>query len=75
MKLSKAEKTILSLSIMLAVFLTPGTANAMHIMEGYLPLGYSVAWSAVCIPVLVMGVIRLKKIVTENKAGNNRTNS
>ena len=68
MKLSKIEKTILSLSIVFAAFLaSPLSASAMHIMEGYLPLGYSIAWGAVCIPFLVVGVMRLRRTVSENK--------
>jgi len=50
-----------------AFFALPQTANAMHIMEGYLPLGFSVAWGAVCLPFLVVGVIRLRKTIAENK--------
>ena len=68
MKLSKIEKAVLSLSITLAIFLaTPLSASAMHIMEGYLPLAHSIAWGAVCIPFLVVGVMRLRRIVAENK--------
>ena len=28
-------------------------ASAMHIMEGYLPAGWCIAWGALCIPFLV----------------------
>jgi cobalt/nickel transport system permease protein len=68
MKLSKIEKKILCAAIVFAAFLAlPVTTNAMHIMEGYLPLGYCIAWGAVCIPFLVMGVMRLRKTVEQNR--------
>ena len=68
MKLSKVEKVILFLSVTLAAFFAlPDTVNAMHIMEGYLPPLYCIVWGVVCIPFLVMGALRLKRIVQENR--------
>jgi cobalt/nickel transport system permease protein len=53
---------------MVALFLAlPLQASAMHIMEGYLPLVHCIIWGAVCIPFLVLGVIRLRKIVQEDR--------
>ena len=68
MNLSKIEKKIMCCSIVLAAFLmSPISASAMHIMEGYLPLGYSIAWGAVCIPFLAVGLMRLRRTLQENK--------
>jgi len=68
MKYGKVEKTFISMSLIFAALMvSPVTAEAMHIMEGYLPVGYSVAWSAVSIPFLVLGVLRLQRTVRENK--------
>ena len=68
MELNKIEKMTVCCSIALAMFLvSPVSANAMHIMEGYLPIGYSIAWGAVCIPFLVMGFMRLRRIIAENR--------
>jgi len=39
----------------------------MHIMEGYLPVGYCVLWGAICVPFLIIGFIRIKKIIRENR--------
>jgi cobalt/nickel transport system permease protein len=39
----------------------------MHIMEGYLPLGYSVGWAAVCLPFLAVGLIRLRRVVDNDR--------
>ena len=68
MKQNKIEKSFLCLSAAFAAFLVlPTPANAMHIMEGYLPPGYCLAWSAICIPFIVMGFMRLRRIVSENR--------
>ena len=43
--MSKKEKILLKASIVFAaVFAIVPAANAMHIMEGYLPAKYCVAW-------------------------------
>ncbi len=54
----------------IALVLTFGisaSANAMHIMEGYLPVGFCIAWGVLCIPFLVLGVIRIKKIASKHR--------
>ena len=68
LNLSKMERRIFTLSIAVAMFFAlPGTASAMHIMEGYLPIGYCIAWGAVCVPFVVLGIMRLRKQVEENR--------
>lgn len=66
--MKKKQKIVLSLSVAVAVFLglTP-VANAMHIMEGYLPAGYCVLWGAICIPFLVAGWMSIKKTLTASR--------
>ncbi|AFQ42551.1 energy-coupling factor ABC transporter permease [Desulfosporosinus meridiei] len=49
------------------LFGTLPTANAMHIMEGYLPVGFSIAWGAICIPFLVIGYLSIKKTIAEDR--------
>ena len=52
----KSEKRIIFVAILFAaVFGTGTTASAMHIMEGYLPLGYCIAWGVLSVPFLVAG--------------------
>lgn len=66
--MSKREKLFLHLSIMLAMLLgITQTAYGMHIMEGYLPLGWCVCWGAICLPFLAGGVIKIKKIVARHR--------
>ncbi len=42
-------------------------SNAMHIMEGYLPLTFCIAWGILCIPFVVAGFMSLKKKINENR--------
>ena len=49
------------------MFSTAPVANAMHIMEGYLPPKYCIAWGILCIPFIAAGFIRMKKIASEHR--------
>lgn len=55
-----------SLAIALALGIVPA-ANAMHIMEGYLPLGYCIGWGALCIPFLAAGLASMKNTISQNR--------
>jgi len=48
------------------VLFLPGTARAMHISEGILPLGWAAAWFAVSIPVLLLALWRVKTRAAED---------
>lgn len=61
MKKRKDSVKFLVCALAIAVCLPISSANAMHIMEGYLPVGWSVLWGVLCLPFLVMGGISLKK--------------
>ena len=41
--------------------------QAMHIMEGFLPVGWSISWGILCLPFFVVGLLSLKKIIIEDK--------
>lgn len=63
---SKKEKRMIFLSLILSfVFFMEENVSAMHIMEGYLPAGHCIAWGAICIPFLVIGIINIKNTVKE----------
>ena len=68
MKRIFTEKNIFKLSIFASVFLAlPMTsAAAMHIMEGFLPPVWCIAWGAVCIPFVVKGFFSIKKKIAGN---------
>lgn len=66
--MSRKEKGIMKLAVLLAmVFAIVPSAYGMHIMEGYLPVGYCVAWGAICIPFLVAGFFSIKKTLRKNR--------
>lgn len=66
--MSAKQKKLVKLSIILsAIFAIVPTANAMHIMEGYLPAAYCIAWGAVSLPFVVYGVISINNKVKENR--------
>lgn len=66
--MTKHQKKVLILSIAFAAAaaIVP-RAHAMHIMEGYLPLAFCVAWGAVSVPFLVMGFFSIQKRLKENR--------
>ena len=66
--MTKREKLLLKASVAFALlFAVAPTVNAMHIMEGYLPAGYCVAWGVICLPFLIAGFISLKKKIKTNR--------
>ena len=66
--MTETQKKVLKLSIAFAVsFAVYPAANAMHIMEGYLPAGYCIAWGVICLPFLVKGFFNIRKQFRENK--------
>ena len=65
--MTNRQKKIVMLSAILALtFGVTPVANAMHIMEGYLPGTYCIAWGVVCIPFLVAGFFSIKKTLAAN---------
>jgi cobalamin biosynthesis protein CbiM len=42
-------------------------AGAMHIMEGYLPIGYSIAWGVICIPFVALGIFKIQKLTRQHR--------
>lgn len=68
MKMKRRQKQVLrALLAICAVFAVAPAANAMHIMEGYLPPMFCVAWGVVCLPFLYLGFTVLNKNVKQNR--------
>ena len=67
-KLSKQEKRILALAAAFALtFGIVPNVSAMHIMEGYLPGGFCIAWGVLCLPFLIAGFLSIKKTLNEHR--------
>lgn len=68
MKMTKIQKRVLCICAAFAVvFAVNPAAKAMHIMEGYLPPGFCIAWGIVCIPFFAKGFFVIKKMFAENR--------
>lgn len=50
---------------MLTIVFYPGEAHAMHIMEGFLPLNWSVFWTLAFLPFFIAGLRSIHKAVDE----------
>lgn len=60
------SKNILILLAGLLVVALPAEAFAMHIMEGFLPPGWSVAWWTIALPFQIAGFIAIKKNISQS---------
>lgn len=66
--MNRREKQLTALSAVLGLaLLGVPSASAMHIMEGYLPPVYCVAWGAVCLPFLAVGVRSIRRTARERR--------
>ena len=66
--MSKKQKSLAVLaSVFLMLFTIAPVSNAMHIMEGFLPVKYCILWGVICVPFLVIGFMNIKKVL-----GNDR---
>ena len=75
-KWSKSEKGLLfAVTLAAAVYVCGLDTKAMHIMEGYLPAGYCIAWGAVCLPVPTKPDAKLIDPKTEKRSCNRHTKS
>lgn len=63
----KQKIAIASLSALFISFSIMPVANAMHIMEGYLPVKYCIAWGVLCIPFLAAGFRSINKIIMNHR--------
>lgn len=63
----KQKKLIAAITVFSIAFGIFPAVNAMHIMEGYLPVTYCVAWGVLCLPFLAAGFMKIKKTLDENR--------
>lgn len=66
--MNQKERKIVFIAIAFALIFGKATvANAMHIMEGYLPLKFCIIWGAICLPFLVAGHFSIKRTLSSNR--------
>lgn len=64
----KNQRKIKTIAIIFALmFGIIPAANAMHIMEGYLPVKYSISWAIITLPFLVAGFFAIKKSLNKDR--------
>ena len=63
----KQKKLIIALTVFALANAVVPAANAMHIMEGYLPATFCVAWGILCLPFLFAGFFSIQKTLRENR--------
>ncbi len=47
-------------------FATPQEVHAMHIMEGFLPVGWAITWWVLFLPFFILGLRSLRRVIQEN---------
>ena len=59
----KSERiySYLAVASLLAVLLFPTSVYAMHIMEGFLPVNWAIAWAILSLPFLVYGIKKMNE--------------
>lgn len=60
------KKYQVTIGIFLGLLSIPKTAFAMHIMEGFLPPRWCIAWGAICIPFVFVGLFSIKEKIKVN---------
>lgn len=66
--MKRTEKRIVTLAAAMALTLgLAGNAYAMHIMEGFLPAKYCIAWGIACVPFLAAGFFSIRKTVETHR--------
>lgn len=63
----KTQKmSILTFALLVLMAVAP-VANAMHVMEGFLPVTHCLLWGAVCLPFLVLGIRNIQKVLKDDR--------
>lgn len=67
-KNTQKEKKLLVLMAVLSLSIgITTTVNAMHIMEGTLPMADCIAWGVICIPFLAAGFFSIRRTLDKNR--------
>ena len=62
--MKKKKQWLLGMVLMLVLF--PQTISAMHIMEGFLPPAWCLAWGGITLPFVVKGFYSIREIIEQN---------
>lgn len=62
----KKQNASFALLMALSFIIAPVQVNAMHIMEGFLPIGWCIFWALCCIPFLLWGMRSINRKIAQN---------
>lgn len=66
--MNQNQKKLVVLSCIFALtFGIVPSVSAMHIMEGFLPVTFCIAWGVICLPFLIAGFFSIKKTLTAHR--------
>lgn len=66
--MNRKERQILSVFTgMMLPFAVSVNAYGMHIMEGFLPVEYCIAWGVICAPFLLAGYFSIRRTVSQHR--------
>lgn len=65
-KQQTSKKLILAYTLLLGFSFSP-LAYGMHIMEGFLPVQWCIAWGVLCLPALYLGFKKISRIVSQEQ--------
>ena len=61
------KRMVTRISALALFFLMVPQVSAMHIMEGYLPAGYCIAWGLICLPFLAAGFYSIQNTLKAHR--------
>ena len=63
----KQKKLVIASAVLcLSLGIVPAS-NAMHIMEGYLPVPFCIGWGVLCVPFLLAGFFSIRKTLGQHR--------
>lgn len=66
--MKRTEKRVMTLAVaMMFTFGMTVNAFAMHVMEGFLPVKYCIAWGIACVPFLAAGFFSIRKTIEAHR--------
>lgn len=63
----KERKLVITAAVLAVAWGIAPRANAMHIMEGYLPAGACVAWGLLCLPFVIAGFFTIRRRIRDDR--------
>ena len=63
----RQKRIVARLTAIALMFAVVPTVNAMHIMDGYLPAGFCIAWGVIFLPFLAAGFMSIKNTLKEHR--------